>query len=367
MKSVFGNVISEKTRLQIALPVTLDKKSNPVSMYHSKVTKYIVDEDGKEVVKSHREKYNYSFRTVNQYQTAKPTDLFTVCCMRYAIIFVHQSLTTIYAKVVNTSSENTIKKLLDETRQLAFVSDFRPEEYQDYLQNNLDEIILPRIQEKVANGQLSKSEAIKAEQDTMQYAKLHTYTMIQNGNRKYKVEIVPYTELKLTEYGKDIVTNQNIQADLEASDLVQNASLAILELFRYGLVCCPSDIWNYSGYVYKAINKGIYSNRRKANEASFDQTFMHAGKLDSVTRKIEVQSIMQDIVLSVYNALPKKCNRANTIYVFKHHILSDKTQQYCADMLGVDQRTVVNYVSTIRKTIASNSDLARHIRECLTA
>ena len=126
-----------------------------------------------------------------------------------------------------------------------------------FLYNLMNQCLSIQSQEE-NNAYVEYASALYGKNNVQQML-VHNYK-IESGK---KVEVLPWFELKNTDFGTDLFENQQINEGLDAEDIVQVAQVAMLELVHIGAVQKPSDFFNSANYVYGKVNSYIRSLRHE--------------------------------------------------------------------------------------------------------
>lgn len=281
------------------------------------------------------------------------TDLFVAVLDKYVPQMVYTCLNTINAK----SPNEKIRKLMNECIAYAKSTDSVIEEFESSISDN----IVGYMPDSATAADILK-ELEYAEGHVLQYAKLHTYTMQKGEDGKlHKVEIVPYETNENTRFGMVRNRDINIAPGLDCEDLMQTAKMAMIELAKVGLVRNVSDFWNYSGYVYKAVNTDIQDEKKRAirqdslieiDEDGEEKTVTIAS-VDRRLAKIEKQAVFAKMIDVITANCDKRSDSSKVVATFKLLYIDGHTQAKVAEKLGVKQQQIARYAKTIQKLLAS--------------
>lgn len=286
------------------------------------------------------------------------TDFFSSYVDREAPRFTLRALKTIYANNWNEKIERLMKDCFNLWTDKAGLT---TAEANALFQEDLasDEIVsyLP----KSADSEIEKQ---YAKEHITSIAKEHTYTIRKDSDgRRHKVECIPYVTLEKTQYGKVIDREYKEVVVSDINDLVQVASLAMIELVRAGLVNSVFDMFNYRTYIYKAVNNYINKERAiVANEKPYIYTIDENGNENVMTEKafvdrrlakIERESVITELENVLVSSLDKRTNKENVLFTFHYVLIRGKSNTECAEVLKVDEKQVRRYISLISKALAS--------------
>lgn len=335
-----------------------------------------VGDNGKDFffIPEQQKKIGRPLERVNLYHANKEsdgdilTDYFASYIDREAPRFVLRALKTVYANqwnkkieelmiecfrlwqgnvVLTIGKEKTIEKLTVEGCKDKFAED---------ISKNID-FYIPTSANK-------DTEKMYASEHITRVIKEHTYTMKKDDKGVlHKMEVIPFYTVDKTTYGKVLEREEAQTLNLDVNDLVQEASLAMIELVKSELVNCPADMFEYRSYIYKKINRYIMNERSKTtNEVPYVRTVDKDGKehiftektfADRRLAKIDKQSVIADIEEALIKSLGKRTNKKNVLFTFRYVLLSGHSKIECASVLKIDEKQVRRYINLIQKALKS--------------
>ena len=156
------------------------------------------------------------------------------------------------------------------------------------------------------------------------------------------------------------VENMLYHNDTDFEDVVQTARESIWTLYTVGLIEKPSDIFEYSSYVYRKINKVLNDNR--AVTARFTQSLywtdengeehvISAGQADKRLSRVERADVLTYVSEMLRGRLSARTDSKAVLAVFAHLFIYGKTERETADALKMERRQISRYVSYIRNTL----------------
>ena len=188
---------------------------------------------------------------------------------------------------------------------------------------------------------------------------------------KFRVEIIPKYSLHFTEYGKLAMEDVKASTSVcEFSDVVQVATLAIIELCNAGFIQDFRDVWSYTNHVYKRISAFIYAERKANTErkAYQDMISVSAG-YDEDNSYSEKHIVGEKAVLDFYSGLEKedlvsiirefviprldsRCDKVKTITAFTMAI-HGATLAEIGEKLNVSAQTASVHVNRVKSILRS--------------
>ena len=283
------------------------------------------------------------------------TDFFSSYVQREAPRFVLRALKTIFANEWNSK----IDKLMIECFELwRKGTGYTYSECKDIFAEDIS----MNIEKYCPTSADVETEKLYAKDKITRVIKEHTYTMVKDTDgHRHKAEIIPYTTIDKTQYGKVIEKEEVVVPVLDVNDLVQVASLAMIELVRYGLVNSPADMFEYRSYIYKSVNTYIHNEQSKTvNEKQYVRTLDKDGNevvmtekvfVDKKLSKIDKESVIADLETILLNSLDKRTNKENVLFTFRFVCLAGHSKIECADRLKVDEKQVRRYIGLIQKAL----------------
>ena len=227
-----------------------------------KYEQYSTEKDGNAIVKTkitREAEWTQEAEWGGKASTA-PTEYFGAVCEKLAPVLVYRALKTVYQK----EATEKIRLLMNECVAIAKSHSFAQYEYM----------------ESVKETARDEKERKDAESMRLQEVKHHTYKQISGADgKRRRVECIPYDTLDNTAFGKDVSTNMGLAGGCDVYDLLQCANLAMLDLYYFGLLHKPADIFDCSDYIYKRVNALIRAERTQAikcdsiDYATLDGTF----------------------------------------------------------------------------------------------
>ena len=292
-----------------------------------------------------------------QTEEGQLTDFFASYVNREAPRFVLRALKTVYANQWNNKIELLMKECFELWQsRTGYTKQECKELFADMLSDNI-EGYLPISADKETEKQYAREHITSIVRE-------HTFTMVKDTDgRRHKKEIIPYTTLEKTQYGK-VLDRESIEVpNMDVNDLVQVASLAMIELVTYGLVNAPADMFEYRSYIYKKVNNYIMNERSKVtNEKPYVRTIDKDGEehvmtekvfIDRRLSKIDKESVITELEEVLLQSLDKRTNKDNVLFTFRYVLLSGRTNTECAEVLKVDEKQIRRYVSLIQKALNS--------------
>ena len=176
---------------------------------------------------------------------AAPTDYFGAVCEKFAPVLVYRALKTVYQK----EATEKIRLLMNECVAIAKTHSYAQYEYMESVK-------------EVAKDDRERRDA---ENMTLQEVKHHRYKQVKGVDGKTRrVECVPYDTLENTSFGKEVNANMGLAGGCDVYDLLQCADLAMLDLYYFGLIHKPTDIFESADYIFKRVNALIRAERTQA-------------------------------------------------------------------------------------------------------
>lgn len=169
------------------------------------------------------------------------------------------------------------------------------------------------------------------------------------------------------------IENMLYHGDTDAEDIEQEARLAICELFSFGLLKKPADIFEYGTYVYSRINKKLNSNRRITavfpcglywTDENGEEHVISVGQADKKLSKVETSDIVQYVKGMLSDSLSDRIDIEKVLSVFSLHFLSGKTARETCDILGIQLRQFARYSDYI-KTALQNPDFYEYLTDAI--
>ena len=172
---------------------------------------------------------------------------------------------------------------------------------------------------------------------------------------------------RLESLRKDLIKKEE---NSDVNDLLQNARQAIFELYRYGVIIEESDLYGYSFYVYRAINRALHKERKFAeihlpkilldedgeesetegNTKDEDTKEAYWDKdLDEVERSGAIDTIFEGMKAYVR----KKSSIDRTVTISKLYYLENLTEKQIGEKLNISFQLVSAYLKTAKKAIAT--------------
>ena len=300
--------------------------------------------------------------------TSAYTDYMSAYVERDAPRFVLRALKTVYARSWNKK----IEQLYNECMKLwASRTGYTLKEANEIFERELMDDITAYLPES-ADVATEKAYAVEG---TAHVMKLHTYTMRKDDKGKpHKVECIPFETYEQTQYGKVLAREHMDTPTLDVNDLVQVASLAMVELVSCGLVNSPSDMYDYRTYMYKAVNRYIMGERAKAvNEKPYVYTVDEGGTEHIMTERafvdtrlshIEKDGVIEQLSALLVSLLDKRTNKENVLFTFLFVVVGGHSQTECAKRLKVDEKQVRRYVEQVKKALNTPS-VYNVLNECV--
>lgn len=275
---------------------------------------------------------------------------------------------TALKNIYSNSPNKKILSLMDENIKYLNSAERSQEIFEFWLDENHDVEYVKPIQEKVKNGKLSATDGARLSQNTLQYRKHHSYMMVKNGGRAYRIPIIPYDSLELTAKGKDFVSRDytNI-AHLEYTDILNTCYVALYELLDMGYITNKNDVRNYRVYCYSAINSLIRQSKNivaslddttifesgSEERNDYSENILSIKSADEQLSSVDAKLVIESVEKCLYDTLPKKCNKENAILAFRYCMLCNFTQEEVAEKIGVSQRMVSKYIANINNVLQS--------------
>lgn len=174
-----------------------------------------------------------------------PTDYFGAVCEKFAPVLVYRALKTVYQK----EATEKIRLLMNDCVAIAKTHSYAQYEYMESVK-------------EVAKDDRERRDA---ENMTLQEVKHHRYKQVKGADGKTRrVECVPYDTLENTSFGKEVNANMGLAGGCDVYDLLQCADLAMLDLYYFGLIHKPTDIFESADYIFKRVNALIRAERTQA-------------------------------------------------------------------------------------------------------
>lgn len=261
----------------------------------------------------------------------QPTEYLEAVMEQTSPILVYTALSTIYAK----EATEKIRLLMNECVAIAKSNSYTAYEYMASIPDELEDAH-------------EKKQAVDM---VYQVKKTHTKKIVKGADgKKRQIETVPYDTLEKTRFGKICDENMGLAGGCDVYDLIQCASLSILELFHLGVIHKPSDIWDCSDYVYKRVNALIRAERTQAvkndslNYIAPDGTVMQitdkqADKMiEKVDRDIAIAAIIEKLVVTADKRTKKDVYRKYLELYF-----GGMERKEIAKILNVDEKQLYFY------------------------
>ncbi len=305
------------------------------------------------VVATTNHKAGYSATSLARYYFDQCAPLFTLTALK---------------SIYSNSPNKRILKLMDENIKYLNSAEHSQEIFDFWLDENHDIEYVKPIQEKVKNGKLSATDGARLAQNTLQYRKHHSYMMVKNGGRTYRIPIIPYDSLELTAKGKDFVSRDYTNlACLEYTDILNTCYVALYELLQMGYITCKFDVWAYRQYVYQTINRYIKQNKNvvaslddttifesgSEERNDYNENILSIKSADEQLASVDAKIVIESVEKCLYDTLPKKCNKENAILAFRYCMLCNFTQDEVAEKIGVSQRMIGKYIANINNVLQS--------------
>lgn len=326
--------------------------------FKNQYTETYTDTDGTEKTRKREEliSKNNPFLTIGTCENA--TSYFLAVTESISPKIAYTALRTVYTKTCNSK----IYELMNECIAVAKNNPLLKEDFEQWLSSEYGENILPFMTEKqCSNKKYSAIQKRYAMERIPTVKVIHKYTMktISNG-KKYRVEIMPYFTQEKTQYGKVIDSVFEYDTNLDIYDIIYTAKLAICELFSFGLIDCPADIWKYKDYVYRKVSTYIRKRRTvKARENDYSvytdkdgkQVVMTIGQVDKRLARVDKNELLELVKETIASRLDKRANKENVLIAFDLLYKKGLSTRQCEKILKVSQRQVSKYNKLIIKAI----------------
>lgn len=196
------------------------------------------------------------------------------------------------------------------------------------------------------------------------YTKEHTYTMVKSSDgKRHKMEVIPYITFERSRYGKVLFNEVAITEDADVMDLIQTASLAMLELYNVGLINSFHDFWYFNNYVFNKVNRAIMGERRNVvynveytmftDWATNEDRYIANSRLDRKLSKVERTAFVETVCTMLKALLNPRVNKENAIFCFIHFYVYGQNRTDIAKHLKVDEKVVrrlLNYCDNALRT-----------------
>lgn len=283
------------------------------------------------------------------------TDYFASYIDREAPRFVLRALKTVYANQWNKKIEDLMIECFKLWNAKLTINECKVLFADDVAEN---------IGSYIPTSANNNIEKMYAEDHITRVIKEHTYAMKKDDKGvSHKIEVIPFYTVEKTTYGKVIEREEVQSLNLDVNDLVQEASLAMIELVKSGLVNSPADMFECRSYIYKKINRYIMNERSKTtNEVPYVRTVDKDGEehiftektfVDRRLAKIDKQSVIADIEKALVKSLSKRTNKKNVLFTFRYVLLSGHSKVECASVLKIDEKQIRRYMVLIKKALNS--------------
>lgn len=286
------------------------------------------------------------------------TSLFSAVCDAYAPKFAYVALKTIYAN----EPSSKIYELMTECIMIAKDNPNVKESFELLLSDSGNNYIDSYMTAKqVANKSYLAKQRMYSHERQSYIRKEHTYKIetLPNGT-KQRIEIIPYSTQEKTQYGKVIDSVFEYDTNLDCYDVIYTAKLAICELLAYGLIDSPSDIWKYKSYVYRRVNRYIYSRRAvRANESEYTlftdkngkQVIKSISYTDKKLARVDKNIIIDLVADYIRKNISKRANVDNVLKTYELIYRKNQTTRQVAKILNTSHVQVVKYNKLIIKAI----------------
>ena len=108
-----------------------------------------------------------------------------------------------------------------------------------------------------------------------------TKRIVKVHHKRVLSAIIPWSEIKRTIYGRMLDSALILPDDLDGMDFVQEVALALTVLMQADIIRKPSDIWEYSGYCYNAVNTALYKHLSHNSDTDADKLIQRAHDSES--------------------------------------------------------------------------------------
>lgn len=178
-----------------------------------------------------------------------------------------------------------------------------------------------------------------------QYAPIIARTALQTVNAK------AWTEK---------VENMLYHYDTDFEDVVQTARESIWTLYTVGLIQKPSDVFAYSSYVYRRINKVLNDNRAVTarftrslywTDENGEEHVISAGQADRKLAHVEKSDVLSYVGEMLRKRLSARTDSKSVLAVFAYIFIYGKTERETQKLLGLHKNQVIRYVEYIRKAL----------------
>lgn len=159
-----------------------------------------------------------------------------------------------------------------------------------------------------------------------------------------RLQLVTDTEKEYKAPTKDDITYR------DTDDLKQVVVIAIMDLFRAGLVKDITQVWSYSWYLYRACNKLIHGEKRLAIQTvSKEQIEKLKIKVNNNVSKVDRKEAINDVWKEIKKHFSKRANARNIKIVFYLSFVKGKTDREVAEKLKTNLKSVYEHKETIRR------------------
>ena len=203
-----------------------------------------------------------------------------------------------------------------------------------------------------------------AENMVSNYTKEHTFTMVKSSDgKRHKMEVIPYITFERSRYGKVLFDEISIAEDTDVMDLIQTASLAMLEIYDMGLINAFHDFWYYNNYVFNKVNRAIMGERRNVvynvqytmftDWATNEDKYIANSRLDKKLAKVERTAFVETVCTMLKALLNPRVNKENAIFCFTHFYIYGQSKSDIAKHLKIDEKMVrrlLNYCDNALRT-----------------
>jgi len=188
-----------------------------------------------------------------------------------------------------------------------------------------------------------------------QKKRIQTYTMKRNGNRRYRIELLkPVEKLENTEYWKEYVEALDAHklVDVEASDLIQEATEHMILLYRLGVINSFADVNLFRHSVYRAVQRYIHRQKREWTEIDIADVKNKTAENEALAR-IESSTVIEAILKHLKDAARSNVNLNTLESIYKLVLIQGYSQAYTAEKLGISQQRVSKTVAYVREKLTS--------------
>lgn len=299
-------------------------------------------------------------------EAVKLTDYFSAYIDREAPRFTIRALKTIYAESWNKKIEDLMLECFKLWNTKLTINECKAL-FADDIAENIESYIPASANKSI--------EKMFASEHITRVIKEHTYTIKKDDKgASHKIEVIPFCTVEKTTYGKVLEREEVQPLNVDVNDLVQEASLAMIELVQSGIVNCPADMFEYRTYIYKKINSYIMNERSKTtNEVPYVRTVDKDGKehiftektfVDRRLAKIDKQSVIAEVEEALVKSLGKRTNKKNVLFTFQYVLLSGHSKVECASVLKIDEKQIRRYINLIKKALNSPA-IYELLNECI--